>query len=210
VAKTAQDKLIEHLAQVLHDGIVPVTIGRAAIAWNNLVYAIFALFQTLSGLSSDQAKRVFFAVRSDKNQREMVQGLIDNDITPIDDELAKSFKKLFRKIDGAAKGRNDTVHVILMNDGNPEKTHLFHDVGSFKGKVGRTLLTEMNKATLNCIDLTSELYGLHSKLLNHNEFRNRALSGDIARFKLLYRYPRPQGERVYGLLGHPPSSGQDK
>lgn len=200
LSSSDRDQIIQSLGQAVFEAAVPAAVGRATIAWNNLVHSIFTLFETLSGLSPEAAYKVFFAVRSDKNQREIVQGLVETEVKPVDPEIAAKMKRIFKKIDNAAKVRNDAVHVILIHEANPKKTRLFHDAGSFKGKVGDDLIEDLHKAAMNCMDLAADVYEAHTELLKNKRFKNVGLAREMAKLYMLYRNADKESALSYGAL----------
>lgn len=103
----------------LHEVRVPLTVGRATVAWNTVSGEVFEHFHLLSGMDEDAAKATFFTVASDRSQRDMVGRLIDLKLKPEYPALAKRGKSLLGEADKLSGKRNDILHVVFVNNLDP-------------------------------------------------------------------------------------------
>lgn len=143
---------------------LPAVVGRAAIAWNTSQHGIYMMFEILSGMDTESAKDVYFAVKSDRNQRDMVMKLIDHKLKSKNPHLAARARSAIGKVDALSARRNETLHVIYEDSLDDTKAKIFHDVGHLKGKVGEYLLAEIHKTTMELLDLAKELYSLNREI----------------------------------------------
>ena len=182
---------------------VPVTVGRATIAWNNVCHAVFQMFQLLSELDDETAKATFLVVNSDRSQRDMVAALIDTKLKHHSTGLAKRAHRQLADINRLAGKRNDILHVIYLDDLNPQKVSQFHDRGHLRGKQGADLLDSIHKTTLECLDISMDILGTCSKVMQLPSYQNRSLLR-----ALLQSNPRPTSAKLategeFGLLDAP-------
>jgi hypothetical protein len=84
-------------------------IGRVAIAWTDLNHILIHLFQRFSGLPGDKAKAIYFTLKSDSAQRELLNGVAKIALAP-HPELWGRFKTCMDKIRSLAGERNAAMH----------------------------------------------------------------------------------------------------
>ncbi|MGO9686542.1 MAG: hypothetical protein ACLPTZ_28870 [Beijerinckiaceae bacterium] len=94
-----QDFVTEHAA----------LIGRVAIAWNDLNYILSYLFERFSVMPSDRAAAVYFSLKSDATQRELLMAVAKIALAPHPDIL-QSFKDCMGQINALAGERNAAMH----------------------------------------------------------------------------------------------------
>jgi len=135
------------------DDTIPRTIGHATIAWNNLCHAIFQTFEALTRLDLESAKAVFFVVKSDRAQRDMVSELINSKLKAKNQTLADKFQTAIGEANKLAGKRNDIVHVVFIEALDTSKIALFRDVGFLKGKKGRDLVSTIENMTTETLAL---------------------------------------------------------
>jgi len=184
---------------------IPLTVGRAAIAWNTVQHSIFQLFEILSGLDLESAKSVYFAVKSDRNQRDMVTELVNHKIKPKNPKLAAKVRSVLGSVDSLSGRRNETLHVVYVDSLDGAKTRLLHDVGHLKGKIGQELIVEIHKTTMELLDCAIDLERLNREitpflfseqkkliegLLLNNPLRNLAGETNQGGFGLLGDFPK--------------------
>lgn len=179
---------------------VPATVGRATIAWNNVSYAVYTLFEALSGLDTDSAKATFFCVQSDRSQRDMVSALIDSKLKPENAKLAKEAQTLIGSINGLAGRRNDILHIIFVDDHDPRIVKPFNKRGHIKNQEGDALLEAIHKLTIECLDMAKRILQLTVSLYQSRDSRRAVVKA------LLERTPQQGSEElasqgVFGLLG---------
>jgi hypothetical protein len=86
-------------------------LGHVAVAWNDVHWMLYRVFHTLSGMSEAQAKAVFFALKADSNQREIVQALAKSTLLRWPTELAQ-FISLMKRTNVVAGDRNAATHTM--------------------------------------------------------------------------------------------------
>jgi hypothetical protein len=179
---------------------VPTAVGRAAIAWNNLHFSIFQTFIALSDLDSKEAATIFFTIKSDRSQRDIVTGLIELRLKPLDKKLAKQLNSVLGVVNALAGKRNDTLHVVYVDDLDSTKTRVYHDAGYLAGKVGNDLIVAIHKLTIDMLDAAITIGQLNQQIPKVSRMNRR-----IARALLAGIPPQISGELAtateYGLLG---------
>jgi hypothetical protein len=86
-------------------------LGHVAVAWNDVHWMLYRVFHTLSGMSDNQAKAVFFTLKADSNQRDIVTALGTITLQSRPDELAQ-FTLLMRRINLVGGHRNAAIHTM--------------------------------------------------------------------------------------------------
>jgi hypothetical protein len=86
-------------------------IGRVAAGWVDVNYLIYLLFVDFSGMPSEQAKDVFFALKADYAQRDITLAAGQAALAKHPD-LWESFRRLIKEIGGLAGERNAAVHTM--------------------------------------------------------------------------------------------------
>lgn len=187
----------------LHQVRVPLTVGRATVAWNTLSGAVFDHFRTLSGMGEVDAKAIFFTVASDRSQRDMVSRLFDLKIKPDHPALAKRARSLLGDADKLAGKRNDILHVVFVNSLDPSKVEQLQERGHLKGKTGATLLDTIDGFAIKCLDLSLELLHLRGEVLETRLYRDQALAEEILRYSAQQKPAEWANQGVFGLLDFP-------
>lgn len=178
---------------------VPIALGRVTIAWNNVSHAVFTMYHLLSGLDEEAAKATFFCIASDRAQRDMTEQLVKLKLEPRDPKLGKRAKSILKEINKLAGRRNDFIHVVFMDDHNPEAVKPFYPRGSIKEKVGQELIDSMHKLTIECLDSAIALLKVTS------EAQKRVRNIGLITQALLKASPLQGAEQLashgrYGLL----------
>ena len=182
---------------------IPITVGRANITWNTLQYMLFQAFWQLSGLDVESAKAVYFAVKSDRSQRDMLTEMLTKKLEPKNPVLNKKFMTCIGEVNKLAGKRNDTIHVVYIDTLDSEKTRLAHDIGFLKGKVGRDLVSEIHNLTMQMLDLAEKIGRLDDELF---EFRKPTYQGMLsaALLDIPPHIAAGSPSRLgFGLLGNP-------
>ncbi|MGP2491735.1 hypothetical protein ACTDI4_08895 [Mesorhizobium sp. PUT5] len=160
----------DELAGMVMKDVVPATIGRATIAWNNVSQSVYYIFQTLTGLDHDAAKAAFFAVSSDRSQRDMTQALIEQKLKPINPKLAKRAMAALGDVNGLAGKRNDILHVVFAATDDPKTASLFHGRGHIKDKSGSELISSVHQVAMRSLQAASALLEIASEIMRLPEF----------------------------------------
>lgn len=198
------DDLTKILASFKTD-IVPTSVGRATIAWNNVCYAVFSLYSTLSGLEPETAKATFFCVASDRSQRDMASALVEKELKPRDPERAKKAKSLIDSINKIAAKRNDILHIVFIDEQSPETVKPFNPRGHIKDKTGDELIGAIHALTMDCLDTAVAIMKLTTEIQKSSHARMAIVQA------LLQSTPRLESEETgkqpkYGLLDFPPKT----
>ena len=86
-------------------------IGRVALAWNANVHRLLKIFCFLTGMTSPLADAIFFASKSDAQQRQLIKRVAE--VTLVDPAAIRSLAALLDRLGKLAGGRNSAVHVIF-------------------------------------------------------------------------------------------------
>jgi hypothetical protein len=141
------------------DDLAPL-VGKATIAWNDLQFAILSIFFTVLPCPRELSEALFFSIKSDRAQREMVRAAVEHVVAPIDAMLAKKITDLFVKIEKKQyKRRNSAVHamwMIRLETQEPaiyqEKDHL-----SKKGSL-KEIKKELEAMTVDFMEIANDLF----------------------------------------------------
>jgi hypothetical protein len=198
--------------KTLNEVAVPLHVGRATIAWNTLSGAVFDVFHLLSGADEETAKSVFFAVASDRSQRDMVTNLIELKLASTRSSLAKRGRKLMDRANGLAGKRNDILHVVYDEVLKPDEVTQRVERGHLKSKTGSALLEAIHEFTMQALGVALEVQEFRRDVWK-SLFPIDQLMGELHALGIL----RPSAEEVanrglYGLLvpaTTQPSSPQD-
>lgn len=168
----------EFLARLmtLHEVRVPLTVGRATIAWNTLSGEVFEHFNLLSGMNQEASKSVFFTVASDRSQRDMLGKLFEVNLKPDYPSLSKRGKSLLGEADRLSGKRNDILHVVYKDELDPSKVSQLEERGHLKGKFGSDLLDAIDEFTTACLNLTLNFLKLRGDILSSPKYQSRALA----------------------------------
>jgi hypothetical protein len=158
------DETITSKTDFIKANAIPLAVGNSAIVWGTLQYALFQTFRTLSEMEHGAAKAIYFAIKSDRSQRDMVTELIIAKLQPKHTTLSKKFKAIIGSVNALAGKRNDTLHVVYANSMDVKKTRLRHDIGYLKGKTGDDLISEIIALINQMLVVTEELIGLNGQL----------------------------------------------
>lgn len=188
---------------MLHEVRVPLTVGRATVAWNTLSGTVFDHFHLLSEMEEDAAKSIFFTVASDRSQRDMVSRLFDLKIKPNHPKLAKKAKSLLGEADKLAGKRNDILHVVFRNSHDAASVDQLHERGHLKGKAGTVLLDAIDNFAISCLDLSLGLIGLRGEILEKTRYQNQAMVEALLRYSSQQKAEEWANQGVFGLLNFP-------
>lgn len=86
-------------------------VGRVALAWNSNVAVLLRIFTFLTGVQSPLADTIFFAVKSDRQQRELINRVAE--VTLVNDEDRKNLGILLERLGRLAARRNSAVHTVF-------------------------------------------------------------------------------------------------
>jgi hypothetical protein len=90
-------------------------IGSVVIAYNKVQHLIFVLFVAFSGMPDEQASDVFFALKSDRSQRDIALAAGKTALAK-HPTLWERFKTTIEKINDLAGERNAAVHTMWAID----------------------------------------------------------------------------------------------
>jgi hypothetical protein len=161
---------------------VPLTVGRATIAWNTLSGAIYDLFSLLSEMDDATAKAVFFAVASDRSQRDMVSNLVNTKLKPEHPHLAKKVRSVIGEADDLAGKRNDILHVVFRETQSPYSVSQLHPRGHLKDKSGLELINAIGTFAISALDLTLKATKLRGQIAALPHYRRLALAAALLRY----------------------------
>lgn len=195
------DPLLLERMKTIFEFQVPLTIGRATIAWNTLSRSVFDIFHLLSGWDEASAKAAFFVVSSDRSQRDMVTALCATKISPVDADLAKKLRSALGSIDKLAGKRNDVLHVVLEQEHSSNLVRQFHERGHLKGKIGAELIEAIHQLAMSCLDLASELTQLRGQIYQLPQFQNQLLAEALLEYTARRKSAEWPNQPEYGLLG---------
>lgn len=96
-------------------------VGRVCLAWNQAHYAVYHLFETLTGATSSW--EIFWTVKADSAQRDITLAAA-NHLLQKQPDLLTPLKKTFSELGGLAGERNAIVHTPFATtfektDGHP-------------------------------------------------------------------------------------------
>ncbi|MDP1730524.1 MAG: hypothetical protein Q8L54_04955 [Devosia sp.] len=195
-------ELLERL-KTLHEVRVPLTVGRATVAWNTLSGCIFDLFSMLSEMGTDAAKATFFTVASDRSQRDMVSNLVELRIGKLNPKLAKDAQTLLGEANKLAGKRNDILHVVFIDDLDPSKVSQLQERGHLRGKAGADLLDAIDTFAIASLDLCLKIQHLRGDLLDMPLYQNRMMAVELLRRNAQRKAAELANPREYGLLDFP-------
>jgi hypothetical protein len=117
-------------------------VGKVAHAWNYLHERLGVLFVAVTGMERNLALSIWYSVRSDLAQREMLKAAVNAKLPKAPDDL----KWLLDRAQEVANARNDAVHApcsLYINGSGSEMGASFFD-GNPRAKnlVGKELLVE--------------------------------------------------------------------
>lgn len=190
----------------LHEVRVPLSVGRATVAWNTLSGTIFEHFRLLSGMHDDAAKATFFAVASDRSQRDMVGHLYDLKLKALYPTLAKQGRGLLGRADKLAGKRNDILHVVYKDSENPTRVSQLQERGHLKGKSGQSLLDAIDDVAIACLDLSIELIKLQGKILETSDYQSLDLAEELLRYSAQRSGGEVASQGLFGLLDTHPTN----
>lgn len=188
---------------LLHEVSVPLTVGRATVAWNTLSGAIYAHFKLLSELDDQTAKALFFTITSDRSQRDMVGQLIDKKLKPEYPALAKKGRSLLGRADGLAGKRNDILHVVYVDELTPHKVSQLQERGHLKGKTGASLIDAIHEFTIACLDLSLAVTKLRGEILATPKYQNLKLAEAVRAYSAQRKPEEWANQGGFGLLDFP-------
>jgi len=109
-------------------------VGELTLIWNLATHALFVAFVGLSGMNAKYAASVYFSLRSDGAQREVVRSLakarLADDSDPQAVQLYDSLKSEINNLEKIAQKRNGAVHATILSD---QKGYLAADPFAFSG-----------------------------------------------------------------------------
>lgn len=96
-------------------------IGQAAVAWNGLHEALRGLFWTLLGVDAPVHSAIWYAIRSDRTQRQILDAIVKriHETGDISDSILDRVEWLLKNANSLATARDDAIHVPLISWGRP-------------------------------------------------------------------------------------------
>jgi len=95
------------------DDTLALAIGKVTMAWNGAQHMLFLIFQEISGMKHEAAEAVFFTLKSDAAQRDIVAAAAQ--VVWADPKEAANLaelKSLIKRLGKHAEKRNETVHTM--------------------------------------------------------------------------------------------------
>jgi hypothetical protein len=134
-------------------------VGSVVIAYNRVQHLIFVLFVAFSGMPTERASDIFFALRSDRSQRDVALAAAKTALVE-HPNLWELFKTTIDKINDLAGERNAAVHTMWAIDwqywGGPSL--YFPKIGVAPGAIPHKKLKE---------DFSAQCAELNRKLQEH-------------------------------------------
>jgi hypothetical protein len=124
---------------------------------------VYRIFDVLSGMSTDQSKAVFFVLKADNNQRDIVQALAKVSLRP-HPELLTQFTELMKQIDRVAGDRNAAIHTMWATH-YPSRRVTPSPWAPRHGALADDYETQFTKLAENLRNIFRELIRLHERLL---------------------------------------------
>jgi len=167
-------------------------LGHISVAWANLEWQLYIIFEAMSGSPPAIARSIFYAIDSNRGRREMVAGIAG---VLLDDNSDKSIlDDILRRVGKTAGQRNKYVHDtwgVAQTVGH-EVFQMRMNLGGPVGKMEEVTLPDMASNHAQIKKLTDELI----------TFQHRVKSKIPA---LLEKYRKLPGlGLVYAPKGHPP------
>lgn len=128
-------------------------IGHVTIAWNNLQFWIFCVFWKLLAAGATKADSIFFALRTDKAQRDITLQIIKAAMFE-SDELRSQLEDLIEKANKLSGRRNDVIHAMIFVD-HPDAAAQVFASSSPRLSKKKDLLAELQDlvATIKALNL---------------------------------------------------------
>lgn len=134
------------------DEIAPL-IGHVNLAWNNLQFWVFCVFWKLLDVGAMKADSIFFALRTDRAQRDITLQLIKATMFNFE-ELRHRLEDLIERANKLAGRRNDVIHAMIFVDHPATAAQVFASSSPRLSK--KDLTTELKDLVLTIKALNSE------------------------------------------------------
>jgi hypothetical protein len=126
-----------------------VAVGRVAHEWNYLHERLGALFVAVTGMERNLALSIWYSVKSDRAQRDMLKAAIDATNSQRSEkrpEAPVDLKWLLDRANELAEARNDAVHapcsLYIGGSGSEMRASFFDGNPRAKNLMGKELLVE--------------------------------------------------------------------
>jgi len=138
-------------------------LGHVSIAWNDVHWMLYRIFDVLSGMSTDQSKAVFFALKTDSAQRDIIQALAKVSLRP-HPELLTQFLEMMKRIGRVAGVRNAAIHTMWATH-YPSRMVTPSPWVPRHGALADDYETQFTKMTEDLRNIFREIIPLHERLL---------------------------------------------
>ena len=140
------------------------TVGAAMLAYNDLAHEIFLIFRTLTKMTHGRAEIVFFSIKSDKQQRDLVRALAKVELAS-EEALLDGLKKALDAVESIAKIRNDAAHSIWGYEFSEEGENLSSVVKLRTGEAAGPFIEQYKKVKDDSVDTFGRLNAVRRLLL---------------------------------------------
>src|ERR1700730_2372270 len=138
-------------------------LGHVSVAWNDVHWMLYRIFDVLSSMPTDQSKAAFFAIKADSTQRDIIQALAKVSLRP-HPELLTQFTELMKRISRVAGDRNAATHTMWATH-YPSRMVTPHPWVPTSGVLADDYETQFTKMTEDLRNIFRELIPLYDRLL---------------------------------------------
>jgi hypothetical protein len=138
-------------------------LGHVSVAWNDVHWMLYRIFDVLSSMPTDQSKAVFFAIKTDGAQRDVIQALAKVSLRP-HPELLTQFTELVKRIERVAGDRNAAIHTMWATH-YPSRRVTPSPWAPRHGALNDDYETQFTKLAEDLRNIFRELIRLHRRLL---------------------------------------------
>lgn len=159
------------------DALALVT-GKVTLQWSAIHGWVEIMFNHFSGMPPDKAESIFFEIRNDRVQREMVVKLVKHTI-PERPDLIAELEKLFAKMARQSKRRNEAIHLLWQKHEWTEITendrmhliirspHLLRKA-SQEGDITKRVISELGQLADSLQETERLTFDLWRRLMDHH------------------------------------------
>jgi hypothetical protein len=138
-------------------------LGHVSVAWNDVHWMLYRIFDVLSSMPTHQSQAVFFAIKADSTQRDVVQALAKVSLRS-HSELLTQFTELMKQIGRIAGDRNAALHTMWATH-YPSRRVTPSPWVPRHGALADDYQTQFTKITEDLRNIFRELIPLHARLL---------------------------------------------
>lgn len=150
-------------------------VGALTIAWNDMQFGILSLFTAVVPYDSALAEVMFFSIRSDRAQRDMVAAVVRSEVGGCDPQLAEKIVRKIADIEKKAGLRNDAIHAMWMLDFETKDIWIYQQSNRLNRHSDMaTIKTELDNLADEYFGFTVDLFRLREELLSIKKFSDYA------------------------------------